>query len=140
MLHTFPKCKSSKEQDLEEHLDDFEEMVDLYGQQLQQHAPMSLRVMLLRTLPKELEDEVLDKPKLRTMEDIIEHIRAKLIYKNQKNLAAYIRPGSHVNALQVEDSDSDDADDGPTGKTITRSRPSRTEKSISALTLSLIHI
>ena len=49
LLHTFPKCKSSKPTDVEEHLDDWEEMVDLYGQQLQQHAPLSLRVMLVRT-------------------------------------------------------------------------------------------
>ena len=47
LLHTFPKCKSSKPSGLEDHLDDWEEMVDLYGQQIQMGAPLSLRVMLL---------------------------------------------------------------------------------------------
>ena len=132
LLHTFPKCKSTKPADMEEHLDDWEEMVDLYGQQLQMHAPMSLRVMLLRTLPKEVEDEILDRPLLRTMEQIIEYLREKLMYKNQKALASFIRPSSQrMNALrkrQEEESDDDDDDEATTTKT------SGVQQSIAALT------
>ena len=68
--------------------------------------------MLVRTLPKEIEDEVLDRPQLRTMEDIIDYIREKLAYKNQKSLASYIRPSSQrVNALRNQQEESDDDDD-----------------------------
>ena len=111
-LHSFPKCKQMK--DLEEHLDDWEEMVDLYGGGLAVSAPSHLRVMLVKTLPSEVENELLEHPELNTMEKIIDYLRAKLIYKNQKHLASYIRPGqSRVNVMQSqEESDDDDEDIG----------------------------
>ena len=139
LLHTFPKCKSSKEKEVEEHLDDYEELVDLYGKQLQLHAPMSLRVMLLRSLPKELEDEILDKPHLRTMEEIIEYLRQKLSYRNQKSLASYIRPSSQrmsaLRRVQEDESEDDEDDNQPTARASgSRGRSSATDARITALT------
>ena len=120
-LHAFPKCKQVKE--LEEHLDDWEEMVDLYGGALSMHAPGHLRVMLLKTLPTETEAEIMDHPELRTMESIIDYLRSRLLYRNQKHLASYIRPGaSRVSALRQpqDDSDDDEEDAAPV-----RGRPER---------------
>ena len=73
-------------------MDAWEEMVDTYGGQLADNAPGHLRVMLKNTLPKDIEDELQEKPELNTWEEIIEWCRAKLIYQNQKNLASYIKP------------------------------------------------
>ena len=121
-LHTFPKCKLTK--DVEEHLDDWEEMVDLYGGPLSQHAPGHLRVMLIKTLPSETENEILDHPELKTMEQIIDYLRGKLLYRNQKHLASYIRPGSsRVSALRgLRDDTDDDEDDAPPSRGKTEKR------------------
>ena len=61
-LHQFPKCRSEKE--LEEHLDAWEEMLDKYGGQLIEYAPGHVRVMLIKTLPHDIENELLDHPEL----------------------------------------------------------------------------
>ena len=110
-LHAYPRCKSAK--DLEEHLDSWEEMLDKYGQSLIEYAPAHVRVMLIKTLPAEIETELFDKPELDTWEKIMDWCRKRLAYKNQKHLASYLRPGmSRVNALRPQD-DSDDDDDEP---------------------------
>ena len=88
-------------------------MLDKYGQPLIDYAPAHVRVMLIKTLPAEIETELFDKPELDTWEKIMDWCRKRLAYKNQKHLASYLRPGmSRVNALRPQD-ESDDDDDEP---------------------------
>ena len=109
-LHAYPRCKSVK--DLEEHLDSWEEMLDKYGGPLIEYAPAHVRVMLIKTLPVEVETELFDKPELDTRENIMDWCRKRMAYKNQKHLASYLRPGmSKVNALRGRDESDDDEDD-----------------------------
>ena len=88
-------------------------MVDKFGSQLIEFAPGHLRVMAMKTLPSEVESEMLDKPELKTWEQIIEHCRRKFAYKNQKLLASYIKPGTtRITSIQrQEDSDDDDEEE-----------------------------
>ena len=120
-LHQYPKCRSEKE--LEEHLDAWEEMLDKYGGQLIEYAPGHVRVMLIKTLPHEVENELLDHPELDSWERILDDLRRKLIYKHQKHLASYIKPGSaRVHAVRrQEQSDSEDEDEpAPRGRSHTK--------------------
>ena len=112
-LHQSPRCRSEKQ--LEEHLDAWEEMLDKYGGQLIEYAPGHVRVMLIKTLPSDIENELLDHPDLSSWEQILDYLRRKLIYKHQKHLASYIKPGStRVHAVRRQDeSDSDNDDDEP---------------------------
>lgn len=74
--------------------------------------------MFVKTLPQEIEDDLLDHPELKTMEQIIDYLRSKLLYKNQKSLASYIKPSSQrVNALMGhEESDDDEEEEVPRGR------------------------
>ena len=75
-LHAYPKCKSVK--DLEEHLDSWEEMLDKYGGPLIEYAPAHVRVMLIKTLPAEVEIELFDKPELDTWEKIMNLVQEEV--------------------------------------------------------------
>ena len=87
-------------------------MLDIYGAQLIEHAPAHLKVMVRNILPKEMENELLDHPELKTWEQIIEWCRKKIHYKNQKSLASFLKPGStKINSLQQADDSDDDDDD-----------------------------
>ena len=79
-LQSFPKLKNMK--DLEEHIEDYEEMVDLYGGGLATSAPAHLRAMFIKTFPAELEEKLLEHPELTTIEKITDHLRQKISYKN----------------------------------------------------------
>ena len=89
-------------------------MLDKYGQPLIEYAPAHVRVMLIKTLPAEVETELFDKPELDTWEKIMDWCRKRLAYNNQKHLASYLRPGmSRVNALRPQEESDDDDDDEP---------------------------
>ena len=119
-LHAFPKCKSPK--DLEEHLDAWEEMLDKYGGQLIDFAPAHVRVMLIKTLPTEIETELLDNPQLDTWDKIIAWCRRRIRYKNQKFSASYLRPGSSRVHVLRHDESSDSEDDQEPPKRAPRGR------------------
>ena len=72
-LHQFPRCRSEKE--LEEHLDAWEERLDKYGGQLIEYAPGHVRVMLIKTLPNDIENELLDHPELGSCEQVLDYLR-----------------------------------------------------------------
>ena len=130
-LHAFPKCKSTKE--LEEHLDAWEEMLEKYGGQLVEYAPSHVKIMLIKTLPSETEAELFEHPELDTWEKILDWCRKRLLYKNQKFLASYLRPGSsRINAVRRQD-DSDDDEDDPVPVKPRRGNPAPTMPDLSAM-------
>ena len=112
-LQEFPKCSSMAK--LSEHLDDWMDVLTTYGEELA-HCPRLLRNMVLGILPKNLEDEILEKsykPEFRTYDGIIAWAKRKVINVRQKELSELSRkpPGSRINALKMDDDE--DSKDKP---------------------------
>ena len=110
-------------------------MLDKFGSQLIEFAPAHLKVMVRNTLPKEMETELLDHPEVDTWEEIIDWCKKKLAYKNQKNLASYLKPGSmKVNALKSEVDDDSEEDVAPRGRVRRADEPPSMSTQVAKLT------
>ena len=109
-LQEFPKCTSMSK--LSEHLDDWVDVLATYGEELS-HCPRLLKNMVMGVLPKQLEDEVLEKsykPEFRTYDSIIAWAKRKVINVRQKELSEFSRrpTGSHIKSLKQSGTERDD--------------------------------
>ena len=83
-LHTFPKC--DKKANLGNHLDDWEELYDEFGQELA-GAPDNVLQVVKRTLPGEIIEELWDHPHENTYDRIMAFCRRRTDHRKQIELA-----------------------------------------------------
>ena len=86
-LHIFPKCSSMK--NMGEHLDAWEELLDELENGIEVHAPGQLLVMLKKTLPDSVVDEIVDLPDVNTYDEIVKFLRRRTNYKQQHETCEY---------------------------------------------------
>ena len=106
-LQEFPRYPSKDLSRLSDHMDDWLDVLSQYGHELE-HCPRMLRAMALKLLPRELEDEAMEKSAvlgLFTYNDVIEWARNKTTLLRQKELSELHRKPviSHIKGLKHEE-------------------------------------
>ena len=130
-LQEYPRCADVKK--VSEHLDDWLEVLSTYGSELEQ-CPKMLRSMVMATIPKALEDELLTKPEhTQSYQQIIAWCRTKCQIIRTRELADFTRrpgaPSSRVNALGHPDtSEFDPLASGPAGSADKYTLPSTVQQ------------
>ena len=118
-LQEYPRCADVKK--VSEHLDDWLEVLSTYGSELE-HCPKMLRSMVMATIPKVLEDELMTKPEhTRSYQEIVAWCRTKCQVIRTRELADFTRrpgaPSSRVNALGQPDTSEFDPFQASAGST-----------------------
>ena len=97
-LQEFPRCTDLKA--CSAHLDDWLDILCQYGSELE-HCPKLLKSMVLSTIPKQYEDELLTKPEhTRSYYDIIQWCRNKTTIMRTRELADFTRRPGHLKAFR----------------------------------------